>query len=95
MDILIEQPKGLKAIFRWRNLPYFLGGALVIFVVWLLFQDRSATVSVSSKTISVARVTEGEFNNYVRITGRVQPISTVQVSPLEGGVVASQSRYSR
>ena len=29
----------------------------------------------------------GEFNDYIRVTGQVQPITTVQLSPLEAGIV--------
>ncbi len=87
MDILIEQPKGLKAIFRLKNLPYLLAALLLIFIAWLLLRDNSATLRVNSKTIAIETVKLGEFNDYVRVTGRVQPISSVQISPLEGGIV--------
>ena len=29
----------------------------------------------------------GEFNNYIRISGQVQPINTIQLSAIEGGIV--------
>ncbi|MFI3320935.1 MAG: efflux RND transporter periplasmic adaptor subunit [Rikenellaceae bacterium] len=87
MDIKLEQPKGIKAIFRAKNLPYFLGGALLIFVAWLLLRDNSATLRINAKTIAVETVENGEFNDYVRITGQVQPIMAVQLSPLESGIV--------
>ncbi|MFI3279725.1 MAG: efflux RND transporter periplasmic adaptor subunit [Rikenellaceae bacterium] len=87
MDIKIEQPKGLKAIFRVKNLPYFLAGVLLVFIAWLVLRDNSATLRINSKTIAIETVRLGEFNDYVRITGQVQPISTVQLSPLEAGVV--------
>ncbi len=87
MDIKIEQPKGLKAIFRVKNLPYFFAGILLIFIAWLVLRDNSATLRINSKTIAIETVRLGEFNDYVRITGQVQPISTVQLSPLEMGVV--------
>ncbi len=87
MDIKIEQPKGLKAIFRVKNLPYFLAGVLLVFIAWLILRDNSATLRINSKTIAIETVRLGEFNDYVRITGQVQPISTVQLSPLEMGVV--------
>ena len=37
--------------------------------------------------ITVSEVRCGEFNDYIRISGRVVPMTTVQLSPLEGGVV--------
>ncbi|MFI3264338.1 MAG: efflux RND transporter periplasmic adaptor subunit [Rikenellaceae bacterium] len=87
MDILIEQPKGIKAIFRVKNLPYAFGGILLIFIAWLLLRDNSATLRINAKTIAIETVKFGEFNDYVRITGQVQPISSVQLSPQEGGIV--------
>ncbi len=87
MDILIEKPKGIKAVFRTKNLPYLLGLILAVFIVWLIVRDNSSTLSINSKTIAIEEVRYGEFNDYVRISGKVQPISTVQLSPLEIGVV--------
>ncbi len=87
MDIIIEQPKGLKAILRAKNLPYLFGSMLLIFIVWLVLRDNSATLRINAKSIAIETVKFGEFNDYVRVTGQVQPISTVQLSPLEAGVV--------
>ena len=42
---------------------------------------------VDARTINIVKVERGEFNDYVRVTGQVQPITTVQLSPLEGGIV--------
>ena len=35
----------------------------------------------------MSTVTSGEFNDYIRISGQVAPMTTIQISPLEGGVV--------
>ena len=32
MDRVIEQKKGIRAVFRKKNIPYFLAGIFVIFV---------------------------------------------------------------
>ena len=71
MDRVIEKKKGIRAVFRKKNIPYFLAGVFVIFVLWLLLRD----------------IRLGEFDDYVRVSGQVQPITVVQVSLLEGGVV--------
>ncbi|MGX8683493.1 MAG: efflux RND transporter periplasmic adaptor subunit, partial [Bacteroidales bacterium] len=42
---------------------------------------------VDGKSVNIADVTYGEFNDYIRLNGRVQPISIVQISPEEGGIV--------
>lgn len=87
MDIKLEKKKGLMAVFQKKNLPYAFAGLLVVFIVWLIFRDKSSTLRVNSETVVTALVERGEFNDYVRLTGTVQPITTVQLSPLESGVV--------
>ena len=87
MDIRIEKKKGLRALFTRRGLPYLAGAVLLVFVVWLLVRGNSSTLRIDARTISVGEVARGEFNDYIRVTGQVQPITTVQLSPLEAGVV--------
>lgn len=87
MDIKLEKKKGLKAVFQKKNLPYAFAGLLVVFIAWLLLRDNLSTLRVNSETVVTALVERGEFNDYVRLTGTVQPITTVQLSPLESGVV--------
>ncbi|UKI17759.1 MAG: efflux RND transporter periplasmic adaptor subunit [Bacteroidales bacterium] len=59
----------------------------LVFVVWLLLRDKASTLRVDADVVTVSEVEAGEFNDYVRLTGTVQPITTVQLSPLESGVV--------
>ena len=87
MDIRIEKKKGLRALFTKRGIPYLAGALFLLFVVWLLVRDNSSTLRVDARTISVGQVVRGEFNDYIRVTGQVQPITTVQLSPLEAGIV--------
>ena len=42
---------------------------------------------MNGDTLNIATVEQGEFNDYIRISGQVQPMTTIQISPLEGGVV--------
>ena len=84
MDIQIAKKKGL----RKKHIPYILGGALVlVFAGWMIFADHSSTYKADARTVTVSDVVRGEFNDYVRVNGNVQPITTVQLGPLEGGVV--------
>lgn len=70
-----------------KNLPYAAGALFLVFVLWLIFKDHSSTLKIDARTINIVQVIKGEFNDYVRVTGQVQPITTVQLSPLEGGIV--------
>ena len=87
MDIRIEKKKGFRALFTRRGIPYLAGGVFLLFVVWLLVRGNSSTLRIDARTISVGEVVRGEFNDYIRVTGQVQPITTVQLSPLEAGIV--------
>lgn len=87
MDIRIEKKKGLRALFTRRGIPYLAGTVFLLLVVWLLVRDHSSTLRIDARTISVGEVVRGEFNDYIRVTGQVQPITTVQLSPLEAGIV--------
>lgn len=87
MDIKIEKKKGWRGLIVKKNLPYVAGALFLVFVLWLIFKDHSSTLRVDARTITISDVVKGEFNDYVRVGGQVQPITTVQLSPLEGGIV--------
>ena len=87
MDIQIERKKGIRGLFTRRMLPYWGGGIFLLFVAWLLLRDHASTLRIDASSISIATVERGDFNDYIRLTGQVQPITTVQLSPLEAGVV--------
>lgn len=42
---------------------------------------------MEASSLNIADVTFGKFNDYIRLNGQVQPISVVQLSPEEGGIV--------
>jgi len=88
MDIKIEKKTGWRALLTTkRGIPYLGGALFLIFVVWLLVRDHSSTLRIDSRTISVGTAVKGEFNDYIRVSGQVLPITTVQLSPLESGIV--------
>lgn len=84
MDRKIEQTGGIKR----KHIPWIAGGVFVIAVAsWLIFGDHSSSLKVDKRTVSVETAQQGLFNDYVRVNGVVQPISTVQLTPLESGIV--------
>lgn len=87
MDIKLEKKKGWRAVARKKNIPYFLALAVVLFAAWMLLRKNETTLRVNMATVVVSNVEEGEFNDYVSLSGMVQPITTMQISPLESGVV--------
>jgi len=87
MDRIIEKKKGIKVAFTKKALPYWFGALLVVFIIWLLVRDNSSTLRVNPETLFISEVQSGEFNDYIRISGQVQPMTTIQLSPQEGGIV--------
>ncbi len=87
MDTIIEKKKGLKK----KHIPYIIGGVLfLVALLWLIFGNHASKLNVDAKRISVQSVTRGEFNDYIRVSGQVQPISTIQLSAIEGGMVEAK-----
>ena len=87
MDRAIEQKKGFRKLFTRKALPYWGGALLLVFIGWLALRDDARKLRVGGEAITVSEVRRGEFNDYIRVSGRVVPMTTVQLSPLEGGVV--------
>lgn len=84
MDRKIEQKKGI----RKKHIPYIAGGVLVLCIIaWMIFGNHASSLKVDKDKTMIQSVTRGEFNDYVRISGQVQPINIVQLSAIEGGVV--------
>ena len=87
MDKIIEKKTGWRAWFTKKALPWWIGGAVVILIAWVLLTPNHSTLRINGDTVSVGNVTSGEFNDYLRLSGTVQPLVTIQISPVEGGIV--------
>ena len=87
MDTIIEKKKGLKK----KHIPFVIGGVIVLAAIcWLIFGNHASKLNVDKQKLSIQSVTKGQFNDYVRISGQVQPINTIQLSAIEGGMVAQK-----
>ncbi len=64
-----------------------LGLFLILVASYFTFRDRSETFRVKKNTLTIEEVFYGEFNDYMRIIGVVEPISTVYLDAVEGGIV--------
>lgn len=84
MDIQLEKKKGIQK----KHIPYLIGGSVILLLLtWVVFGNHASTMRVDGKSINIADVSYGEFNDYIRLNGQVQPIQIVQISPEEGGIV--------
>ena len=87
MDKIIEKKTGWRVAFTKKALPWWLGALLLVFIVYLIARPNNKTLRVDKDTVTIANAVKGEFNDYIRISGRVQPMTTIQLSPQEGGIV--------
>lgn len=74
---------------RLRKYGPGIAVALIVAVVlvWAGISLKDKTYSTDSRALTYGEVTEGEFNDYVRLNGRVETGVVVQVSALETGIV--------
>lgn len=84
MDIEIKQ--------KHPNLKKYIliGAAAAAAAITGIAAYKGVTTSTyhdSSNSVMIGEVTQGEFNDYVRMTGRVETGMIVQVSALESGIV--------
>jgi HlyD family secretion protein len=84
MDIQLEKKKGI----RKKHLPYIAGGvAIAALIVWLIGGNHNKRLKTDKQTLVIEEVTRAEFNDYIRVSGQVEPINIIQLSAIEGGVV--------
>ena len=87
MDRVIEQKKGIAAAFSKKAVPFWIGGCVAALVIYLLLQSDSRVLKVDAAALTISNATSGKFDDYIRVGGQVQPMTTIQLSPLEGGIV--------
>ena len=84
MNIKLEKKKGIQK----KHIPYIIGGAaLVVILGSIIFGNHASTLKVDARGLNIGEVKEEQFNDFVRVDGQVQPITVVQLSPEEGGIV--------
>ena len=84
MDIQLEKRKGIQK----KHIPYIIGSVFFLALLcWIIWGDHVSTLKVNSQNLNIGNVTYEQFNDFVRMDGQVQPITIVQLSPEEGGIV--------
>lgn len=87
MDKKIEN----KSKFNRKTATYASAAVLLAIVIYLLVgKDYSSTSRVRADRLTIETVTKGVFNDYIKLMGQVQPITTIQLSAIEGGMVQSK-----
>ena len=87
MDRKIEKKK-------WppKKLAMYGGGALLLIVILysFIFSDKSSRLNVEQDKITISTVKYGPFQEYIPITGTVQPIETFLLDVSDGGKVVTK-----
>ncbi len=86
MDRVIEKEKIWKK-YLWQIVA---GVLALVFVVWLMTSNYENAMKVDVQGLTISDVRQGEFNDYVRLSGTVTPIQVVHISPEEGGIVVER-----
>ncbi len=84
MDRRIEKKKN-----PWKLVGIAAGVLVVAGLVWMLLEDAAGgrTFRVNESRIVISTVTEGTFEDFIPIRGRVTPLKTVFLDAVEGGRV--------
>ncbi len=84
MDTEIEQrfPR-----LRKFGIPVILLMAVGAASVWAFTASRTTYYKTNKENLMIGEVKEGEFNDYIHLSGKVETGVTVQVSALETGIV--------
>jgi len=84
MDRILPKKKGLQK----KHIGYIaIGLAMIILIYLAFFTDRTSTYKVEKDKLIIETVIRDQFNDYITVTGNVEPISTIFLDAQEGGRV--------
>ena len=84
MDKVIEKKKGIQK----KHIFWGLGVLVVGFLIFkVIFGDHTSTFRAEKDKLTISRVEDGMFNDYITVIGQVEPITTIFLDAIEGGTV--------
>ena len=84
MDTEIKHKYPLLRKYGWI---VAVGLLLIVAVIWAIVASGTTSYKTDYNSLTTDKVTEGEFNDYIHLSGKVETGVIVQVSALETGVV--------
>ncbi|MEC3907019.1 HlyD family efflux transporter periplasmic adaptor subunit [Tamlana sp. 2201CG12-4] len=84
MDTKIEKKKGIRPK---HTIIVSMALLFLSFIGYLAFNDSGSTLKVEKDKLTISTTVNDKFNDYISISGLVQPISTVYLDAYEGGRV--------
>jgi HlyD family secretion protein len=84
MDRKIEKKKGIRP----KHIIYGVAGIVVIFLLYKVIKDSNVTsFRVETEKLTIEEVQYGDFDDFIRTNGAVEPISIIYLDAEEGGRV--------
>lgn len=87
MDKKLPKIKGWRKALTKKAMPWWFAGIAAVIIIILLATTSSNSLRIDKDSVTIAEVKNDSFNDYTRISGSVQPLISVQLSPHEGGIV--------
>jgi HlyD family secretion protein len=83
-----------KKIWTTKKVALSAGGVLLaIFAGYsFIFADTRSKLNVETQKVTIAEVRQGSFQELIPVDGNVQPIKTIFLDAIEGGVVEKRFR---
>ncbi|MDP2339134.1 MAG: efflux RND transporter periplasmic adaptor subunit [Bacteroidota bacterium] len=84
MDKVIEKKKGLRS----KHIIWAVGALAFVFLLYkVIFTENSSTFRAEKDKLTISTVEDGLFNDYITVIGQVEPITTIFLDAIEGGMV--------
>ena len=81
-----------KRFWTTQRIAIFGGGLMLIGLLayTFVFADRRSKLNVEKDKITVSDVKTGPFEDFIAVTGVVQPLKTIRLDAIEGGYVTQK-----
>lgn len=86
----MDRPIKKKTITFQRVALGLLGIGFLIFAVRTVLKGSQSSLNVIREKLTVSKVERGVFDEFIIVTGVVQPLKTYQLDAIEGGYVAQK-----
>lgn len=91
MDKKIE-----RKTWTTKRIGLIAAGVVIValFIYSFVFMDTRSTLNVEREKLTVSTVRQDSFQEFIQVTGAVQPIQTIYLDAIEGGMVENIYRES-
>ena len=84
MDRKIEKKRGIRP----KHIIYGVAGLIVIFLLYKIVKDSGvSSLRIDAEKITIDEVKYGDYDDFIRTSGTVEPIATIYLDAEEGGRV--------